>query len=251
MLLVGGNPARGTYERRLEIYSPAYLFNTDNTPAVRPAITAVTPGAVGYGATFQVTTPDAAQIASVVLVRPGAATHAFDMEQRLVGLSYTAGSGVLTVTAPPNGNIAPPGYYMLFVLNAAGTPSVARFVRVTSNVPNQPPVATITSPAADVTRNPGGVGLLRRDGNGSRRHDYRVRLDVPRRQSGVELGGGTGERDLRHAGNVYGIAHGDRRPRPDERGGDAHGHRVGLLSHRDTWHHGRSCPGAARATRPR
>ena len=125
----------------------------------------MTQGAVGYGATFEVTTPDAAQIASVVLVRPGAATHAFDMEQRLVGLSYTVGNGVLTVTAPPNGNIAPPGYYMLFVLNAAGTPSVARFVHVTPNVPNQPPIATITSPAADVTRNPGGAVSFAGTGN--------------------------------------------------------------------------------------
>ena len=130
MLLVGGNPQRGNYEARLEIYSPAYLFNGDGTPALRPTITGVTPGTVGYGAPFQVQTPDAADIASVVLVRPGAPTHAFDMEQRLVGLSFTAGSGVLNVTAPPNGNIAPPGYYMLFVLNTAGVPSVARFVRL-------------------------------------------------------------------------------------------------------------------------
>ena len=79
------------------------------------------------------------------------------MEQRLVGLSYTVGSGVLNVTSPPNGNIAPPGYYMLFVLNTAGVPSVARFVRLTASPPNQPPVATIISPAANVTRNPGGT----------------------------------------------------------------------------------------------
>ena len=52
------------------------------------------------------------------------------MDQRLVGLSFTAGSGVLNVTAPPNGNIAPPGYYMLFVLNSAGVPSVASFVHL-------------------------------------------------------------------------------------------------------------------------
>ena len=102
-------------------------------------------------------TPDAANIASVVLVRPGTPTHAFDMEQRLVGLSYTVGSGVLNVTSPPNGNIAPPGYYMLFVLNSAGVPSVARFVRLSASAPNQAPVATITSPAANVTRNPGGA----------------------------------------------------------------------------------------------
>jgi hypothetical protein len=156
VLLIGGNPQRGSYEPRLENYSPAYLFNADGTAAFRPTITGVTPGTVGYGATFQVQTPDAAQIASVVLVRPGAATHAFDMEQRLVGVSYTVGSGVLNVTAPPNGNIAPPGYYMVFVLNTAGVPSVARFVKLAASVPNQPPTATITSPATNVTRNPGG-----------------------------------------------------------------------------------------------
>ena len=61
---------------------------------------------------------------------PGAPTHAFDMDQRLVGMSFTTGSGTLTVTAPPNGNIAPPGYYMLFLLNSSGVPSVAEFTKL-------------------------------------------------------------------------------------------------------------------------
>ena len=95
---------------------------------LRPTIYGVTPGAFAYGQVFQVDTPDAANIASVVLVRPGSQTHAFDMDQRLVGMSFTVSTGRLNVTAPPHGNIAPPGYYMLFVLNAAGVPSVARFV---------------------------------------------------------------------------------------------------------------------------
>ena len=56
------------------------------------AITAF-PVRLAYGGTFQIQTPDAADIASVVLVRPGAPTHAFDMEQRLIELSFTAGSG--------------------------------------------------------------------------------------------------------------------------------------------------------------
>jgi hypothetical protein len=155
VLLIGGNPQRGNYEQRVEIYSPAYLFNADDTPAYRPTITGVTPDTVDYAAAFQVQTPDAADIASVVVVRPGTPTHAFDMEQRLVGLSYTVGDGVLNVTSPPNGNIAPPGYYMLFVLNTAGVPSVARFVRLGPFAPNQAPVATITIPTADVTVNPG------------------------------------------------------------------------------------------------
>jgi Galactose oxidase-like, Early set domain/PKD domain len=155
VLLMGGNPVRGSYEQHTEIYSPAYLYNADGTAAFRPAISAVTPGAFAYGGTFQVQTPDAANIASVVLVRPGAPTHAFDMDQRLVGLSYTIGTGVLNVTAPPNGNIAPPGYYMLFVLNAAGVPSVASFIKLSTAVANQPPTATIVSPATNVTVNPG------------------------------------------------------------------------------------------------
>ena len=80
---------------------------------------------VFYGGTFDIQSPNAANIGSVVLVRPGAPTHAFDMEQRLIELTFTTGAGVLTATAPPDGNIAPPGYYMLFLLNSSGVPSVA------------------------------------------------------------------------------------------------------------------------------
>ena len=129
--VVGGNPQRGTYEQHMEIYSPAYVFNADGSLAARPTIAGV-PGAIGYGGAFEVQTPDAATITSVVLMRPGAPTHAFDMDQRLVKVSYTVGSGVLNVTAPPNGNIAPPGYYMLFILNSAGVPSLASFVHLSA-----------------------------------------------------------------------------------------------------------------------
>jgi hypothetical protein len=73
------------------------------------------------------------------------------MEQRLVAMNFTAGSGVLNVTAPPNGNIAPPGYYMLFILNSSGVPSVAQFVQLTPAPADKPPTGTITSPATDVT----------------------------------------------------------------------------------------------------
>ena len=121
---------------------------------------------MNYGGTFQVHTQAAADIASVVLVRPGAPTHAFDMDQRLVKLSYTVGSGLLNVTAPPNGNIAPPGYYMLFILNAAGVPSVAKFVQLSGTAPpNQAPTATITNPAADVTISAGQAVSFAGTGN--------------------------------------------------------------------------------------
>src|SRR5579864_2513574 len=127
--LAGGNPTRGTYNNTVEIYKPAYLFNSSGGAATRPSITSGPPS-IAWGNQFVVQTPDAATISSVVLVRNGSVTHAFGMDQRLVGMSFTVGSGSLTVTAPPNGNIAPPGYYMLFLLNSSGVPSVASFVHV-------------------------------------------------------------------------------------------------------------------------
>ncbi len=151
VLFIGGNPARGTYEQHIEIYTPAYLFNPDGSFATRPSITGVPSTGIGYGSTFQVQTPDAGTISSVVLMRAGAPTHAFDMEQRFLGLSFTAGSGVLNVTAPPNGNIAPQGYYMLFLLNTSSVPSVAQFVQLTPAPADIPPTGTITSPSTDVT----------------------------------------------------------------------------------------------------
>jgi len=133
VMFAGGNPVRGSYEPHIEIYKPAYLFDSSGAAAVRPTITSSPNTAVFYGNTFNVQTPDAASISQVVLVRPGSPTHAFDQEQRLVGLSFTAGAGSLTVTAPPSGNIAPPGYYMLFLLNSSGVPSVASFIQVLAN----------------------------------------------------------------------------------------------------------------------
>jgi galactose oxidase-like protein/PKD domain-containing protein len=154
--IFGGNPVRRSFEPHIEIYSPPYLFNADGSAATRPTIASVTPGPLNYGAAFQVQTPDAASVSSVVLVRPGTPTHSFDMDQRLVALSFTAGSGVLNATMPPNSNIAAPGYYMLFVLNAAGVPSTATFVQLLPSSPDQRPTATITSPSTDLVVQPGG-----------------------------------------------------------------------------------------------
>ncbi len=144
----GGNPVRGTYEQHMEIYQPAYLFTSGGGLATRPTITSI-PGTISWGTPFTVTTPDAANISSVVLMRPGAPTHAFDMDQRQVGMSFTKGSGTLTVTAPPNGNIAPPGYYMLFLLNSSGVPSVAKFTKLGAGAPA--PTVSAINPTSGTT----------------------------------------------------------------------------------------------------
>jgi len=155
VFMAGSNPHQGTYDPHMEIYSPPYLFNSNGTLATRPAITNVTPGVIGYNSAFQVQTPDAANITSAVLIRPGSVTHSFDMDQRLVGLVFTAGSGVLNLTSPPNSNIAPPGYYLLFILNSSGVPSVAQFVQLSLTPTDQAPSGTITAPPSNVSVGPG------------------------------------------------------------------------------------------------
>ena len=113
------------------MFSPPYLFKKDGSGelAPRPEITSA-PDEVTYNAPFSISTPNADSIGKVALVRLGAVTHSVNMEQRYVPLSFTAGSGTLNATSPPNPNVAPPGVYMLFVIGADGVPSVARMVRV-------------------------------------------------------------------------------------------------------------------------
>jgi Domain of unknown function (DUF1929) len=129
VLFAGGNPDRGSYEPHIEIYQPAYLFGANGKLAKRPSITSA-PSSISYGKSFTVQTPNPANISSVVLMRDGAVTHAFDMDQRLVGMSFKVATGSLKITAPPNGNVAPPGYYMLFLINKQGVPSVAKFIHM-------------------------------------------------------------------------------------------------------------------------
>jgi hypothetical protein len=64
----------------------------------------------------------------VSLIRFGATTHSFDAGQRFVPLSFSAGAGSLTVTAPVNASLAPGGNYMLFIVDSSGVPSVASIV---------------------------------------------------------------------------------------------------------------------------
>ena len=115
------NGALATYG---EIYSPPYLFR-----GARPTVSSA-PAAVAYGSTFSVTTPEAAAIRRVVLIRPGSTTHQVNTDQRAVPLAFTAGAGTLTVAVPANRNLAPPGYYLLFLVDADGVPSVAPWVRL-------------------------------------------------------------------------------------------------------------------------
>jgi hypothetical protein len=125
-----------------QVYSPSYLFN-----GPRPTITSA-PAAATYGANMTINTPDAASISTVNLVSLGADTHQADMNQHFVPLSFTAGSGTLTVQAPASAALAPPGYYMLFLVNGLGVPSVAAIVRIESAPPTAPSAPSAVSASA-------------------------------------------------------------------------------------------------------
>ena len=130
VVTAGGNPNRNTQELRLEIYSPPYISQ------IRPVILSA-PQTVTYGQTFQINTPQAQQIYRVNLIKPMATTHCLDTEQRLVDVYINSrNSTSVNVTLLPNltlmrqKNLAPPGWYMLSILDTNTVPSVATWIQV-------------------------------------------------------------------------------------------------------------------------
>jgi len=124
-VMSAGSDSGTPFENTYEIYTPPYLFN-----GAQPTITS-SPSSLAHGKPFTIVTPDAANIRKVALIRPGATTHAAHMDDhRYVTLTFTFGSGRITATAPALASLAPPGYYMLVVVNANGVPSVMPFVQL-------------------------------------------------------------------------------------------------------------------------
>jgi hypothetical protein len=124
--------------RTAQVYSPPYLF-----AGPRPAI-ASAPASIRYDAPFTVAVGgDVSAITRAVLVRPGAVTHANNMTQQVIRLPLVAHTDGLAVRSPLDASVAPPGDYMLFVQNAAGAMSVARWVEI--------------DPAASTTLGPSGA----------------------------------------------------------------------------------------------
>jgi len=123
-VLSTGDNSEGAGRDTREIYSPPYLFR-GSRPTITKASSSVAPGQV-----FLVKCPDS--VARVVLMRPGSCTHSNNMSQLHIELAFTVAGDLLRVTAPPSNNVAPVGYYMLFVLSPDGVPSVARWIRITA-----------------------------------------------------------------------------------------------------------------------
>ena len=136
-MLTGGGGAPGPVnELNVEIYYPAYLYLNDRSgnPAPRPTIVSA-PSKLRLGQTFSVTVGSNDQIGAVNLIRVGFSTHSFNPEQRLIHVPFSQSGQTVTGKVKPAPEKIPPGYYMLFVLNTAGVPAVAKIVAVPQAVP--------------------------------------------------------------------------------------------------------------------
>jgi hypothetical protein len=126
----GGGVDYANSQLTLQVFTPPYLYNADGTLASRPAISSA-PNRLTYGQSFTVQTPNAASVTRGTLIRLSSVTHAFNQSQLIYPLTFTpSGTGAVAATAPANANLAPPGPYMLFLLNAKGVPSLGRMVSV-------------------------------------------------------------------------------------------------------------------------
>ncbi|CAN5715986.1 hypothetical protein BH10ACT1_BH10ACT1_05690 [soil metagenome] len=175
-VLSAGGEAAGRLHA--QIYSPPYL-----SAGARPTITSA-PSTAGWGGSISVTSPDAADITSVALIRLNGATHAWDQNQRYVPLSFTRSGTTLTAAAPPNGGVAPPGSYQLVIKNTAGIPSVAKMIKVDSAgalVPGSvqgtvtdgsgDPITGATVATAGASTTTSATGTYRLDGLSSGEHE--------------------------------------------------------------------------------
>ncbi|MFI9506149.1 galactose oxidase-like domain-containing protein [Nocardia sp. NPDC052566] len=123
VITAGSNPGRKTEELRIEIYWPPYLFH-----GPRPRFELASQS-VGYGAT--ITAAGETALREVNMMRPSACTHSCDNEQRLIDIEFTtAAPDSVTMTMPADPALAPPGWYLLFLVDAGGVPSIGRWLHL-------------------------------------------------------------------------------------------------------------------------
>jgi hypothetical protein len=134
VLVAGGGAPGPLTNTNAEIYYPPYLFNSGGGFAARPSITAA-PASLAPGANFSISVGAGNAIARVTLVKTASVTHSWNMDQRFIPAAFTQSGTTLTITPPANSNLMPPGYYLLFALDGAGVPSVARIVKANVAAP--------------------------------------------------------------------------------------------------------------------
>ncbi|MGW7409225.1 galactose oxidase-like domain-containing protein [Streptomyces sp. NPDC054833] len=138
VMATGDNPGNGSWNHNVSIYTPPYLYK-----GTRPTITSVINQEWKYGDTQRITVDR--PIAKAELIRPAAVTHSSDPNQRFVDLPLAVDGNNVDLNVTSNPNLAPPGWYMLFAVDANGVPSVAKWVHLQG-----PAALAATAPSAHV-----------------------------------------------------------------------------------------------------
>ncbi len=147
VLVAGGGAPGPLANTNAEIYLPPYLFDGNGDLAIRPQIVTA-PDTVNVGDALAVQVDQV--ISRVTLVKTGSTTHSVNMDQRFLELPFSASGNMLQVYLPVRASDTPPGFYLLFVIDAAGVPSPGRMLRI--NIDPNP------NTAVDYTPTIGGGG---------------------------------------------------------------------------------------------
>ena len=119
----------GYEERNGEIFSPPYLFNADGSRATRPRLSQV-PEVIDYAEQVFIGVNDSTNITKAHLIKLGSVTHSENQDQRLVPLQFNNASGGISLKMPDSRDVAPPGHYLLFVVDDNGVPSTGGMVKL-------------------------------------------------------------------------------------------------------------------------
>lgn len=135
----GGRLSPATDQENAQIYSPPYMFQ-----GPRPTITSA-PTTIGHNSTMDLVTPNVANISKVTMSSLASVTHTTDWNQHFVELSFTRDGDTLTINTPANTAIAPENYYMIFIVDANGVPSVAKIVKLGAPDTTGPVIGSVQS----------------------------------------------------------------------------------------------------------
>ena len=113
-------------ERRISLFKPGYLLDGEQ-PRIDTELDEII-----YGNEYRISVSNANSLDSIALLKTVSTTHGNDMSQRYIELSFTPDQQEYKFTAPANSFIAPPGYYMLFVLKHKSE-SISGNSRIPSN----------------------------------------------------------------------------------------------------------------------
>ncbi|MFP5041630.1 galactose oxidase-like domain-containing protein [Parasediminibacterium sp. JCM 36343] len=111
-----------------QLFSPPYLFK-----GTRPVIKTA-PLNVKYSTSFEIELDKLEEVSLITWIRLSSVTHSFNTNQRINFLKFQQDNVKITITAPKNSNVCPPGHYMLFVLNKQKVPSIAKIIQITPTV---------------------------------------------------------------------------------------------------------------------